>query len=304
MSAAMGADALKLSFYFGERDRHRGRFLSEAVLDLFERRELAAAVLLRGAEGFGARQLLQADRLLSLSENLPLLATAVDRRERIEPVAAELAGIASGGLLTQERARFAGAAHGPLDEPHEEVKLTVYAGRRARRDGAPAHVAVVAALHRHGVAGATALVGVDGAASGRRLRAHFFSFNGWVPTIVVAVGERARIAAALAELESEDDPPVAILEAVRVCRRDGAELAEPLPTPHGGAGRGPWTKLGIYCSEASEHSGRPLYMELIRRLRAEGGPPARRRCAASGAITATTLPTATGCWPCGAGSRS
>ncbi|HKB51502.1 MAG TPA: DUF190 domain-containing protein [Solirubrobacterales bacterium] len=271
MSAATGGDALKLSFYFGEHDRHKGRFLSEAVLDLFERRELAAGVLLRGAEGFGARRFLQADRLLSLSEDLPLLATAVDRRERIEPVAAEVAEIASGGLLTLERARFAGAAHGPLDEPHDEVKLTVYAGRRARRSGAPAHVAVVAALHRHGVAGATALVGVDGAASGRRLRARFFSFNGWVPTIVVAVGERARIATALAELESEDEPPLATLEAVRVCRRDGAELAGPPPMPNGDAtGRGPWTKLGVYCSEGSEHGGRSLYIELVRRLRAEG----------------------------------
>ena len=33
---------------------------------------------------------------------------------------------------------------------------------------------------------------------------------------------------------------------------------------------GPWTKLSLYCSERSEHAGRPLYLELIRRLRAEG----------------------------------
>ncbi len=263
--AAPGADALKLGFYFGEHDRHRGRYLSESVLDLFQRRRLAAAVLLRGAEGFGAAALLRTDRLLSLSEDLPLLAVAVGEPGAVGECVEELREIHSGGLLTVERARLAGATRRPGDEPHEEVKLTVYSGRGARRNGRPAHVDVVATLHRHGVAGATALVGVDGAASGRRLRARFFGANSWVPALVVAVGERERIAAALAELEAGGDPPLATLEAVTVLRRDGDAIAPPRDR-----GEGMATKLTVYCSERSEHAGQPLYLELIRRLRGEG----------------------------------
>ncbi|HEX8753000.1 MAG TPA: DUF190 domain-containing protein [Solirubrobacterales bacterium] len=258
-----GGDALKLVFYFGEHARHGGRFLSEAALERFERAGLAASVLLRGAEGFGGAQLLRTDRLLSLSEDLPLVAVAVDRAERIEAVAEELAGLGARGLLTLERARFAGSDRPAEAEPHREVKLTVYTGRHARLAGVPAHVGVVAALHRQGVAGATALLGVDGTAAGRRLRARFLGANRWVPAIVVAVGERERIAAALAELAEEGAPPLATLEAVRVLRRDGAELGSLEP------GEG-WTKLSLYCSERSEHAGHPLYLELIRRLRAEG----------------------------------
>ncbi len=85
-AAPRRGEALKLSFYFGEHDRHDGRFLADAMLDLFERRG-CDGVLLRGAEGFGAGQRLQTDRLLSLSEDLPLVAIAVDARERIEAVA-------------------------------------------------------------------------------------------------------------------------------------------------------------------------------------------------------------------------
>jgi PII-like signaling protein len=280
-----GGDAVKLGFHFGEHDRHRGRFLSEAVLELFEARELAAGVLLRGAEGFGAGQRLQTDRLLSLSEDLPLLALAADRRERIEPLAAAVAEIAGDGLLTLERARFAGPERRPEDEPHEEAKLTVYLGRRARRDGAPAHVAVVAALRRNGVAGATALVGVDGVAAGRRLRARFFGANSWVPALVVAVGERERIAAAVAELEQGETPPLATLEAIRVLRRDGRDLsaaasplrrcfpplfAEEERRREGKDAAEQRIRLTVYCSERSEFNRRSLYMELIRRLRAEG----------------------------------
>jgi PII-like signaling protein len=271
MSAGRGGDALKLGFYFGEHDRNGGRFLSESVLDLFARRRLAAGVLIRGAEGFGAGQRLQTDRLLSLSEDLPLIAVGVGQGERVEAVAAELTEIAGDGMLTLERARLAGTDHRIAHEPHQEVKLTVYTGRRARRAGLPAHVGVVATLHRHGVAGATALTGVDGTFAGRRLRARFFSANEGVPAMVVAVGERERIAAAMAELEAGADPPIATLEAVRVCRRDGADLAGVAPaSDDDAAGLGLWSKLSVYCSESSQHRGHSLYMELIRRLRAEG----------------------------------
>jgi PII-like signaling protein len=270
-AAPAGGDALKLAFYFGEHDRHDGRFLSAAILDLFERRALAVSVLLRGAEGFGAGQRLQTDRLLSLSEDLPLVAVAVDSRERIEAVVPELVEIAGDGLLTLERARFAAAGHGPGGEPHEEVKLTVYVGRRERLGGAPAHVGVVAALHRHGVAGATVLLGVDGTVRGDRRRAGFFSANAGVPAMAIAVGERERIGAALAELGRSIERPLATLEAIRVCKRDGRALSRPRPLPERDAsGLGLWTKLTVYCSERSEHRGRALHLELIRRLRAEG----------------------------------
>ncbi len=270
MSAAP-AEALKLAFHFGEQDRHSGRLLSDAVLDLFERHRLATGILLRGAEGFGAAQLLRTDRLLSLSEDLPLVAVAVDRRERIEAVVPELTALAGKGLLTLERARFAAAGHRPGDEPHEEVKLTVYTGRRQRLGGTPAHVAAVAALHRNGVAGATSLVGVDGVNAGRRLRARFLAANAWVPAMTIAVGERERIGAALAELEEPLGGPLATLEAIRVCRRDGRALAAPAPLSAPGPGGAELhRKLTVYCSERSEAGGRALHLELIRRLRAEG----------------------------------
>ncbi|HKI67904.1 MAG TPA: DUF190 domain-containing protein [Solirubrobacterales bacterium] len=265
-----GGEALKLVFYFGEHDRHEGRFLADAILDLFERRGLATSILLRGAEGFGGGRRLQTDRLLSLSEDLPLVAVAVDSRERIEAVAPELRTLAGDGLLTLERARFAADGHRPIDEPHEEVKLTVYVGRRQRLGGAPAHLAVVAALHRYGVAGAAVLLGVDGTVRGERRRASFLSANAGVPAMVLAVGERERIAAALEEIESTPEPPPATLEAIRVCKRDGRSLARPRPAPDGGAAESAWTKLMVYCSERSEHDGRALHLELIRRLRAEG----------------------------------
>jgi PII-like signaling protein len=144
-------------------------------------------------------------------------------------------------------------------------------GRGERAGARPAHVAVVEALHRHGVAGATVLLGVDGTANGERRRARFLAANAGVPLMIVAVGAGERIAAALPELRALRPEPVLTVERVRVCKRDGRRLAAPEPV----AGTDPsglavWQKLMVYCGEQSRHGRRPLYLELVRALRAAG----------------------------------
>ncbi len=61
------------------------------------------------------------------------------------------------------------------------------------------------------------------------------------------------------------------LERVRVCKRDGVLLAEPLrPPATDGAGLAYWQKLVVYASEQTRHEGQPLHSALMRRLRREG----------------------------------
>ena len=80
----MNEDCLKLTTYFGERDRTPDGLLADELLDIYGGHRLQASILLRGAEGFGRLHHLHTDRLLSLSEDLPVVSIAVDRRERIE----------------------------------------------------------------------------------------------------------------------------------------------------------------------------------------------------------------------------
>jgi PII-like signaling protein len=221
--------ALKLSVYFGERDRAGGRFLADALLDLFGSRGLAASLLLRGTAGFGAKHHLRTDRVLSLSEDLPLVAVAVDEAERIRAVAPAVTAIAGDGLVTLERASF-GAAAG------EDVKLTLYASRGG------AYREAVAALQRHGVAGATVLDGVDGTLRGERRRARLFGRNAGVPLMVVAVGATAGL---------PDLLPGAIVtrERVRVLKRDGERLADPHTPAEAGE---MWQQITLYGHQHAE----------------------------------------------------
>lgn len=268
----MNEDCLKLTAYFAERDRSQGRFLGDALLDICERHEFATSVLVRGIEGFGRHQVLQTERLLSLSEDLPMALAAVDSRRRIEAALPEIGQAAGHGLLTLERARLLTGAVAQVqlpEEPHEASKLTVYCGRHERVGRRPAFVEIVERLRRGGLESATVLLGVDGTAHGVRRRARFFGANTEVPLMIIAVGPAARLRPLLPDVAALLERPLMTLERVRVCKVDGRRLAEPhsLPGPDD-AGLRTWVKLMVHADHDTLHAGRPVYFELVRRLRA------------------------------------
>jgi PII-like signaling protein len=250
----------KLTSYFGERQRSGDSFVADALLGLYGRHEIAASILLRGTEGFGLKHHLRTDRSLSLSEDLPLVAVAIDTRPRIEAVLGPARALTPAGLVTVEGARL--LADTAVAGPDEATKLTVYLGRQERVYRVPAFVAVCDLLHRRGIDGATALLGVDGTAHGRRQRAAFFSRNAEVPMMIIAVGAGEQISRVLPELGALLRRPLLTLERVRVCKRDGRSLA----LPDGG----PWQKLMVYTSEAVRHQGQPVHRAIVRRLRSAG----------------------------------
>ncbi len=272
----MNEDCLVLSTYFGERTRTPAGLLADELAAIYGECGVAASVLLRGGEGFGRHQQLRSDRLLSLSEDLPVVSIAIDSSERIDAVLARVLAVKRRGLVTLERARLLSGDLGGValgDELREAAKLTVFVGRGERAGGGrvAAHVAVCELLARRGLAGASVLLGVDGTRGGERRRARFFGSNAQVPAIVVAVGSGELIEAALGELGALLREPLATLERVRVCKRDGRLLATPHELP--GADRhglALWQKLTVYSSAASLHDGRPLGLEVVRRLRAAG----------------------------------
>jgi PII-like signaling protein len=263
-------DCLKLTTYFAEHDKTGRRFLADALLDCYGRHQLATSVLLRGTEGFGSRQHLQTQRLLTLSEDLPMVTVAVDTRQRIELALEEVAALTTHGLVTLERARMLTGRVGQVRLPEglaEATKLTVYVGRDERVAGRPAFLSVVDLLGRHRVDGATVLLGVDGTAHGVRERARFFGRNAGVPLMIIAVGAGAAIATVLPKLGALLDRPLLTLERIRVCKRDGRKLAEPEHLPDADlAGLGVWQKLMVYAGEEAQHQGHPLYVQLARRL--------------------------------------
>ncbi|MCW2953484.1 MAG: hypothetical protein JWQ48_2654 [Conexibacter sp.] len=270
----MNEGCLKLTTYSRERATVDGRLLAEALIEVYARHAFQVSVLLRGTEGFGPGHRLQTERVESLSIDLPIVTVAVDARPRIEAALPELMELMSHGLVTLERARLLTGAIDPVRLPerlHEETKLTIHCGRGERAEGRPAFVTIVELLHRHRLAGATVLLGVDGTVDGERRRGRLLGRNADVPLMIVAIGSGAAIARALPELAALLPRPLFTLERTRICKRDGRLLAEPGPAPATDpSGLGVWQKLMVFAGERSRHDGRALGVELIARLRASG----------------------------------
>ncbi len=268
----MSEPAIKLTTYFGERERLGDQFLADALLHLYGRHRMSTSVLLRGIEGFGRRHRLRTDRLLTLSESLPAVAIAVDVPARIEQLAREVLELGGHGLTTLERVRRLRAEDPMIPAPAGDgVKLTVYGGRSARADGHAGYVAAIERLRPAGAAGASVLLAVDGTLHGQRRRARFFSRNAAVPLMLLAIGERNALQAALPDVVRLVDDAVVTEERVQVCKSAGALLAEPSAVAERDPSGLPiWQKLTIHVEEQAKLDGHPLHVELVGRLREAG----------------------------------
>lgn len=271
----MNEDGIKLTSYFGERRRIDGQFVADALVDLYGQYEIAASIVLRGTEGFGLKRHIRTNHSLTLSEDLPLSAIALDASSRMRAALDQTRRINHKGLITVERTRSLSGDIEPemLSETAdvEATKLTVYFCRQDTVFGVPAFEAICELLHRRSIGGATTLAGLDGTAQGRRLRAHFFSRNADVPMMVVAVGASKSIGPILPEIGDLLRHPRMTLDQVRVCKRDGELISEPeMPPAYDQDGMTLWQKLTVYVSEASRHSGQPIHRSLVRRLLSAG----------------------------------
>lgn len=268
----MSGAGLKMVVHMGEGARVGGRLAGDAVTGMAAEAGVDAAVLLRGVEGFGLRHALRTDRMLSLSEDLPLLLVAVGGAPVVSRLAREVAAALERGLVTLERVALQGGGPSSPAPGGADVKLTVYCGRGEPRSGPSVPVAVARAMRDAGLAGAIALAGVDGAIAGRRGRARALSRNRDVPSMVIAVGSPGAARTALERAREVAGPHHrATLERVGLLRRDGAALG-PLPPvpPSDAAGLGLWQRITVIAGEADGPGGAAFHAALIRALREAG----------------------------------
>ena len=94
-----------LRIFIGERDKHGGKPLYHAIIDMLRKRHFAGATVLRGIMGFGASSKLHTDRFDVLSLDMPIVVECVDSAEKIDDVLGELETMVGGGLITRERVR-------------------------------------------------------------------------------------------------------------------------------------------------------------------------------------------------------
>jgi PII-like signaling protein len=107
--------AKRLTVYVGESDLHHHKPLYVEIVHRAHAAGLAGATVLRGIEGFGASRHVHTTRILSLTEDLPVVVVIVDASERVERFAMELEELVTEGLVVIDDVqvvRYVGRAAG------------------------------------------------------------------------------------------------------------------------------------------------------------------------------------------------
>ena len=94
-----------MRIHIGESDKWQGRPLYEAIVEMFRREGFSGVTVLRGVGGYGSSSRYHTEKILRLSQDLPIILEVVEYAERAESILPRLDEMIGGGLITMEKVR-------------------------------------------------------------------------------------------------------------------------------------------------------------------------------------------------------
>lgn len=94
-----------MRIHIGESDKWHGKPLYEAIVEILRKEGFSGATVLRGVAGYGGSSIYHTDKILRLSQDLPIIVEIVESTERIEKILPRLDEMVEGGLITLEKVR-------------------------------------------------------------------------------------------------------------------------------------------------------------------------------------------------------
>jgi PII-like signaling protein len=94
-----------MRIHIGESDKWHGKSLHQAIVEMLRKEKFSGATVLRGVGGFGSSSVYHTDKILRLSQDLPIVVEVVESTERIEQILPRLDEMVEGGLISLEKVR-------------------------------------------------------------------------------------------------------------------------------------------------------------------------------------------------------
>jgi PII-like signaling protein len=94
-----------MRIHIGESDKWHGKPLHEAIVEFLRKEGFSGVTVLRGVAGYGSSSVYHTDKLLRLSQDLPIVLEVIETQERIDHMIPRLDEMVDGGLITLEKVR-------------------------------------------------------------------------------------------------------------------------------------------------------------------------------------------------------
>jgi PII-like signaling protein len=94
-----------MRIHIGESDKWHGKSLYKAIVEMLRKEGFSGVTVLRGVAGYGGSSVYHTDKILRLSQDLPIILEIVETPERIEQILPSLDSMVEGGLITLEKVR-------------------------------------------------------------------------------------------------------------------------------------------------------------------------------------------------------
>jgi len=94
-----------MRIHIGESDKWHGRPLHEAIVEMLRKDGFSGATVLRGVGGYGGSSVYHTDKLLRLSQDLPIILEVIESQAHRSYSPPRLDEMVEGGLITLEKVR-------------------------------------------------------------------------------------------------------------------------------------------------------------------------------------------------------
>jgi uncharacterized protein len=98
-------ERILMRIHIGESDRWHQKSLHLAIVEMLRKEGFSGATILRGVGGFGCSKVYHTDRLLVMSQDLPIILEVIEAAERIEQILPRLDEMLESGLITLANVR-------------------------------------------------------------------------------------------------------------------------------------------------------------------------------------------------------
>jgi PII-like signaling protein len=159
-----------------DQTRH-GQSTYAAILDFLFFRGIAGATVIHGMAGFGADHRIHSNRLVDISQSLPIKIEFIETPETVEALMPKLYEMVGAGMIEVQETTVvkpARVSHAPAAAPARRVAgqaklMRIFINEADRWGDKALSVALVEALRANDIAGVTVLAGMMGYGRSRRI---------------------------------------------------------------------------------------------------------------------------------------